>query len=91
MTIYEELYQYETLYTAYKKVSACMYLPVNDVDSFLINLQNHLVWRSYKPYADDHMDFIVIVAINMIARHKGVLRHDVDDETMQIINMFSLS
>lgn len=47
--LYEELYDYATLEAAYE--AAFLYLDdaPEDSEAWLINLQNHLVWRSYEP------------------------------------------
>ena len=88
--LYGELYEYDTLEAALEAASLFLSGPPEDREGWLINLQNHLVWRSYRVSEDPDCDAVVLEAIaSVMSRHglrardlTGVLRKLLDDLTL---------
>lgn len=83
--IYREVYQYHTLEAAYDAASEYFDAMPDNPEEWLINLQNHLMWRSYKPYNNDFADCVVLEAIDIVLTNQGVTPQDADPETVWII------
>ena len=74
--LYQELYEYETLETALEAVSLLLSNLPEDSEEWLINLQNHLVWRSYRVGEDLDRDAVVLEAACAVMRHHGLRARD---------------
>lgn len=81
--LYEELYDYTTLEAAYD--AAFLYLDdaPEDSEAWLINLQNHLVWRSYEPGQNPDEDSVVLTAIGNILKAHGLKSHEVKEPELR--------
>lgn len=87
--IYEEVCQYDTLKTAYDAaVEYCDHCP-DDEEAYIINLHNHLIWKSYTPNEDPTSDVVVLEAIDIALTKCGVKPQDADPETIWIINQLT--
>ena len=83
--LYAELYDYSVLEAAYE--AAFLYLadPPEAEEEWLINLQNHLIWRSYEPAADPDMDCVVLTAIDRLLKSHGLKAREVQDPDLRRI------
>lgn len=61
--LYAEIYDYSTLEAAYEAVFLYLCELPDNAEEWLINLQNHLIWRSYKPHESEDADMVVFEAI----------------------------
>ena len=59
MVIYDGIYQFDTLEAAYRAAFTCPDILPYDVEEWLINLQNHLIWGSYEPGIDPKSDAVI--------------------------------
>lgn len=89
--LYAELYEYSTLEAAYE--AAFLYLddvPENS-EEWLINLQNHLIWRSYEPGKDPDMDCVVLSGVSILLKRHDLKTSDVSSpELRKIIDDLTL-
>lgn len=83
--LYEELYDYSTLEAAYEAVFLYLYEVPEDSEAWLINLQNHLVWRSYEPGQNPDEDSVVLTAIGNILKTHGIKSHEVEEAELRRI------
>ena len=83
--LYEELYDYGTLETAFE--GAYLYLSgeIEDVEEWLINLHNHLVWQTYEACQDPDMDCVVLTAISNILKRHGLKAGEVQEPLLRRI------
>lgn len=83
--LYQELYDYDTLYTAYE--AAFIYLDISheNVEEWLINLQNHLVWNSYSTGNDPDSDTVVLSAIDILLKRHSLKISDITGRIAEII------
>lgn len=89
--LYAEVYDYATLEAAYE--AAFLYLddPQEDSEAWLINLQNHLIWRSYEPGEDPDLDCVVLSAVSILLKRHGISARDVaSPELRNIIDTLTL-
>ena len=63
---YKLLYQYDLLEAAFIAANINEDDLPYDIETWLINLQNHLIWRSYKPHDDPIADTVILQAIRII-------------------------
>jgi len=84
-SLYAELYEYNTLEAAYE--AAFLYLsdPPEDEEVWLINLQNHLIWRSYRAAENPDEDCVVLTAIDRLLKSHGLKSHEVTDPDIRRI------
>ncbi len=89
--LYQELYEYETLETALEAVSLLLSNLPEDSEEWLINLQNHLVWRSYRVGEDLDRDAVVLEAACAVMRHHGLRARDLTGELRKLLNDLTLA
>ena len=70
--LYKSLCQYDGLEAAYNAASFTFDERPGDVETWLINLQNHLIWRSYTPYEDPIADIVITRAVDMLLNNKNI-------------------
>ena len=87
--IYSDVYDYNTLEAAYNAASEYFDVMPDNPEEWLINLQNHLMWRSYKPYDDDIADCVILEAISIVITKHGIKIVDTDPGTQSIIKMLT--
>lgn len=83
--LYAELYDYDTLEAAYEAVSLYLEDPPEDGEPWLINLQNHLIWRSYETGESPDFDTVVLCAADIIRKRHGLRALSVPGRTGEII------
>lgn len=89
--LYQELYEYETLETALEAVSLLLSNLPEDSEEWLINLQNHLVWRSYRVGEDLDRDAVVLEAACAVMRYHGLRARDLTGELRKLLNDLTLA
>ena len=89
--LYQELYEYETLETALEAVSLLLSNLPEDSEEWLINLQTHLVWRSYRVGEDLDRDAVVLEAACAVMRHHGLRARDLTGELRNLLNDLTLA
>lgn len=90
--LYAELYDYDTLEAAYEAAFLYLESPPEDREPWLINLQNHLIWRSYEPGKDPDMDCVVLSGVSILLKRHGLKSRDVTSpELRQIIDDLTLN
>lgn len=88
--LYRLVYEYDTLEAAYCSAYEYLEAPPEDEDAWLIDLQNHLVWRSYQTGYDPDWDVVVLEAISTLVKRLGLRANDVTGETRRILNELTL-
>lgn len=73
--------------------AAYLYLndPSDSAEEWLINLQNHLVWRSYSPGEDPDMDIVVLEAIGLVLKRHSARAEDAGLEIKTIVDILTLA
>ena len=88
--LYRMLYEYDNLEAAYQAAFDFLEDPPEDEDAWLINLQNHLIWKSYLVTQDGNADTVVLEAITSLAKRLGLGPYDVTGETRRILDELTL-
>lgn len=86
----QEVSDYRTLETAYWDVADCLECPPDELDAWLIELQNHLIWGSYLVAQDLDADAVVLEAIAHTAERLGLGAYDVTGEVRRILDELTL-
>lgn len=84
--LYAEVYDYSTLEAAYE--AAFLYLsdvPEENGEEWLMNLHNHLVWKSYEVGKDPDEDCVVLTAIDHVLKAHGMTFHEVKEPVLRHI------
>lgn len=90
--LYAELYSYDTLEAAYEAAFLYLESPPEGCEPWLINLQNHLIWRSYEPGKDPDMDCVVMSGVSILLKRHGLAFRDVTSpELRRIIDDLTLN
>lgn len=90
--LYKELFDYSTLETAYEGAFEYLSGEIEDEEEWIINLQNHLIWRTYEPGEDPDMDCVVLTAISNILKSHGLRVGDLQEpELRRIIEDLTLN
>ena len=84
-SLFAELYEYDTLEAAFEAAFLLLADPPEDSEEWLINLQNHLIWRSYEPAADPDEDCVVLTAIGRLLKRHGLKSYEVEDPDIRRI------
>lgn len=90
-TLYQELYEYGTLEAAFEAVLLFLNNLPEDNEEWLINLQNHLVWRSYRVGEDPDCDAVVLEAACAVMRHHGLRARDLTGELRKLLDDLTLA
>ncbi|WP_195985395.1 hypothetical protein [Clostridium sp. D33t1_170424_F3] len=83
--LYAELYDYDTLEAAFEAASLYLEGPPEDSEPWLINLQNHLIWRSYEPGKDPDMDRVVLSGVSILLKRHSLTGCDVTSPELRRI------
>jgi hypothetical protein len=88
--VYEAVCEYDALEKAFE--AAYMYLddPPDNSEEWLMNLHNHLVWKSYEPGDDPNCDTVVLTAIDIELKRRGIKAANADPKTQSIIDYLTL-
>lgn len=89
--LYRELYEYDTLEAALEAASLFLSGPPGDREGWLINLQNHLVWRSYRVGEDPDCDAVVLEAIASVMSRHGLRARDLTGELRKLLDDLTLA
>lgn len=83
--LYAEVYDYSTLEAAYG--AAFLYLSdvPEDSEEWLMNLHNHLVWKSYEVGQDPDEDCVVLTAIDHVLKAHGLKLKEVEEPELRSI------
>ncbi len=83
--LYAEVYDYSNLEAAYE--AAYLYLsdPPEESEEWLMNLHNHLVWKSYEVGDDPDKDCVVLTATDRVLKAHGLRLGDVEDPDLRRI------
>jgi len=84
-SLFAELYEYDTLEAAFEAAFLLLADPPEDSEEWLINLQNHLIWRSYEPAADPDEDCVVLTAIDRLLAAHGLTGPEVEEPELRRI------
>lgn len=86
-----EVYDFAVLESAYE--SSYLYLGdlPESAEEWLINLQNHLIWRSYQPGEDPDMDIVVLNAIGIILKRHSLRIEDAGLEIKTFVDVLTLA
>lgn len=85
--LYAEVYDYSTLEAAY----GAAFLYLSDVpepeesEEWLMNLHNHLVWKSYEVGQDPDEDCVVLTAIDHVLKAHGLKLDEVEEPILRRI------
>ena len=90
-SVYAEASEYDTLKAAYEAASTYLDFPPDNSEEWLMNLHNHLVWRSYETGDDPAADTVVLSAIDLVIKRRGISPKDTDPETQRIIDYLTLA
>lgn len=88
--LYRMLYEYDHLEAAYWAASDYLDDPPENEDEWLINLQNHLIWKTYQVCQDGDADTVVLAAITSLATRLGLGPYDITGETRRILDELTL-
>ena len=88
--LYEEIYEYTALEAAYDAVYLLLDDPPDSAEEWLVNLQNHLIWRSYKPGEVPDMDAVVLEAISTLLNRYSIRAEDAGADIERIVDVLTL-
>ncbi len=83
--LFAELYEYDALEAAFEAAFPFLADPPEDSEEWLINLQNHLIWRSYEPAKDPDEDCVVLTAIDRLLKAHGLAGPEVEEPELRRI------
>lgn len=83
--LYAELYDYDTLEAAYEAAFPYLEDLPEDSEAWLINLQNHLIWRSYETGETPDFDTVILCAADIIAKRHGICGLSLPGRTGEIV------
>lgn len=77
---YADVYDYDRLWRAWHELHPFERWP--DVETWLFDLHNELVWHRFKPRLDADRDAVVACAIERRCGELGISPNDITDETL---------
>lgn len=89
--VYAEVCNIATLEAAYDAAYEHIDYPPDNAEEWIINLHNHLVWRSYTPGEDPTADTIILEAIASTLKRYAIQPNDAGTEIEKIINTLTLA